>query len=394
MDEQTDYAHEVISMETRFGNLACPPEHRARGYTAADIEGNVYGGNRNYCAIPGSTYRSVQFNNIWQLSIVYASGATQPVYCLEKGVKGPQGEAYRSRPISQCLSGSTPQQQARVLWILANGYPAITAAQLFACAGVDQASAPALNDNDAYAAVQVAVFSVFNPPADKESSWQFTDCTTGAIHEKSARLQKTVAYLYESAVERAGVRGAAAEARNAQSLSCCVPPTGCESVTVGSATLYNCGPGQLSRACGKVLYGPLMVCAAEMFELSICETQPDGSRCGFITLSDACGGQIYEVASGQEFYLAFPPQAGCTCLQLSLMVNRTEASVAVLCDLDPQIHLQAVGAVPIIRAVKDCECLHICYNPPPCEKEYKHHKPPCDAPKPRKGGMKTMKGYR
>ena len=166
-------------------------ENVGMDYVGNDVEGMVAGGNRNFCAKPESAYRSIAFGDMWQFDITYAGGGEQMAYCMEKGVRGPQGSPYPSMPLADCLPNLTEAKTRQINWVLANAFPAIGHEAMFEKAGVDASLAPALNADDAYAAVQVTLWSLINPPKDRESGWRFIKCVGGGIHPKSARLKQT-----------------------------------------------------------------------------------------------------------------------------------------------------------------------------------------------------------
>ncbi len=343
-------------------------------YIGNDVTGTVDGGSLNYCMIPGSAYRSVAFSNIYQFHITFQDGSTQMVYCMEKGVRGPTGDPYQSMPITNCLPNITPSQSNLLAWIIANSYPAVSPQQLFQAAGVSGAANPALNENDAYAATQVALWSVFSPPGDTGNGWQFLDCTTGAVHPKSDRMRQITAYLYTQAQQRAP--GMAVMPEQGRTPSKGFIPSCCRCVEIGGAVLMDCGADDMRCACGKWLYGPLMVKSGVPFELCIAPLCEPLCLPGFITLADACGNPIHKPRACQEFYIAFPQKTPHTCFQLSIGVQRTIVTVAILCNTDAPPHLQTVSAVPRISTRSDCASLCVCFAPPCCAEKCCVEPPP------------------
>ncbi len=106
-------------------------------------------------------------------------------------------------------------------------------------------------------------------------------------------------------------------------------PGDCATMSAGSATLYNCAANAPRLACGKALFGPLMVRSEAPFELSIKEPVPAPGRRGFLTLTDACGQQIPMPVSGQEFYLALPTGAPASRYRLTLSSGGDSSAVEI-----------------------------------------------------------------
>lgn len=335
------------------GRRPCARDNMGMDYIGTDLRGIVSGGNQNACAIYQSAYQSGAFENIFHFDIVYEGGQEQPVYCLEKGVRGAQGSPYQSAPVSQCMGQLTRDQMAGINHVLANAYPAISMEEMFVCAGVNPKAAPELTNEDAYAAVQVAIWSIIDRPENTEEGWRFYDCVSGALHPKSARLKQTVESLYRAAQQ---------DAMRPQ------PPValgaGCRCVQVSDAVLADCGPGEMREVCGKVLYGPLMVRAPRAFELAIEPLCPSWRPNGFITFVDGCGRAIESPASGQEFYLSFPRGTPASCYRLTMTVPRTVVTVAVLCNTDAPPRLQAVAAVPEQSTQQVSGSICLCFAPP------------------------------
>lgn len=338
-------------------------------YTGTDITGNVFGRTNSYCRIPESAYHTVAFDGMWQFWITRPDGTSEPVYCMEKGKRGPDGEPFHSVPIAQAMPSLTQRQISRIAWILANGYPANAPAELFQRAGVDALATPQLNSDDAYAATQVALWSVINTPQDPSVGWTFLDCVTNQVHPKSDRLKRTVNHLYNGSI----TMGLADGGNGAEPRGACVAATGCcRKVCVDGAELTDCGSLEtLREACGKLLYGPLMVQACASFDLRIKPVCEGTGPCGFITLADACGNPIQAPGSGQEFYIAFPPSTPVSCYQITLSVAKVAVGVVMLVSDDPA--LQVVG-MTLERSCKLEEAsLCMCFAPPACC-------PPCPKP--------------
>ncbi len=112
-------------------------------------------------------------------------------------------------------------------------------------------------------------------------------------------------------------------------------PGDCTAMTAGVATLYNGASNAPRRACGKVLYGPLMVLGDEAFALGVREPVPALGRRGFVTLADGCGNQIPMPISGQEFYLSCPEGAPPSRYQLTLVSGGDSATLELAIGTEP-----------------------------------------------------------
>lgn len=323
-------------------------------YSGRDITGMAYGASNSFCDFPASAYRTGAFAGIWKFSIVQ-NGASKVAYCLEKGVRGADGNPYASVSVEESSVPLTQRQQMRIAYILTNAIPVISAGQQFANAGVSSSQAPALDENDAYAAAQVAIWSVINEPADRQTGWSFYNCSDGEPHPKSDRLRAAIAYLFDQSEIYANTRPEEPAAE--------VPPC-CKFASVEGATLLSCAEKHMRMECGKWLYGPFMVRSNAPFSLfltPICE--PECMR-GFITLTDACGSAILTPAAGQEFYVAFPPSIEASCYQMSIAVAQTIVDVVIMENTDAPPHLQTLIFTPRCRQTLKSAALCFCVAPP------------------------------
>lgn len=342
-------------MIIRFMEQApCAADNAGIGYIGTDIVGTATGGSQSFASVPGSTYRSALYADIWLFTITYQDGTTEPVYCLEKGLRGPNDDLYQSTSMEQALPYATPEERQRLMQVLANGYPAVSPQQLFLCAGVDASAPPALTWEDAYAATQIGLWSVFNPPTNPEMDWQLLDLGTGQLHPKSARIAQTVAYLYEGANQEGSTTS-----ETDQSLG-----SNCRTAQIGGANLIDCGSYINHPQCAKMLYGPLMVVSSVPFHLSMSPLCEQNCAPGFITLTDACGNQIQAPESGQEFYLAFPPNMPACCYQLVLEIERRTVTVITFKSLENTVQMQAIGATGRSGIRKESTSLCVCLVPP------------------------------
>ena len=104
---------------------------------------------------------------------------------------------YQSQTFETLFPDATERQKQMLAWILANAYPTVSASQTFNLVGVDDTAAPPLDNNDAYAAVQVAIWVLLGQISPSEAV--FLNCSDGAAHPKSDRLNQTVLRLIEMA---------------------------------------------------------------------------------------------------------------------------------------------------------------------------------------------------
>ncbi len=173
----------------------------------------------------------------------------------------------------------TRQQVHQIHWILLHSYPSISAAQLFANAGVSQGDPPVLTEGDAFAATQLAIWGV---PFDN-NDFTVQDCLTNLLHTKSARIAQVATYLLANA--------------RALGNEPSPPPAICIHTT--SVTLGLLG--------GVEVIGPYAVLSEEpqMVALALISNLP------FATLVDAMGTPISTIVTGASFYVRVPMDACC-----------------------------------------------------------------------------------
>jgi TQXA domain-containing protein len=144
-------------------------------YTDTDLTGTATGDPevRSYCSLPStseSRYRldRPDHNQIFQFRLTQG-GTTRYAYCLDKFADGPYNDVpYESAPFETIFPAATARQKQMLAWILANTFPAVTAGQTFQLTGTDAAASPVLDDNDAYAAVQIAIWVLLGQIAPSE----------------------------------------------------------------------------------------------------------------------------------------------------------------------------------------------------------------------------------
>ena len=179
---------------------------------------------RNYCDLPqteASRYHldMPDHQYIFQFQST-VNGVTKFAYCLDKFADGPYNDVpYQSAPFETIFPNATARQKQMLAWIMANAFPVTTAHQTFALAGVDDSASPPLDDNDAYAAVQVALWVLLGQI--NIDAVQFLDCSTDAQHPKSARLRATVLRLLELSGQYADSVLSPLPPTAANSPSCC-----------------------------------------------------------------------------------------------------------------------------------------------------------------------------
>ena len=169
-------------------------------YEGSDITGTVDGnaGPESYCDLSytsASRYRlnREDHNQIFQFFLT-SQGNERLAYCLDKFADGPYGDVpYQSTTFESLFPNATARQKRMLAWILANAYPTVNTSDTFALVGVDDKASPALDDNDAYAVVQTALWVLLGQIAPDEV--RFMDCATGGTHHKSARLRAAVLKL-------------------------------------------------------------------------------------------------------------------------------------------------------------------------------------------------------
>ena len=158
-------------------------------------------------------------------------------------------------------------------WVLANAYPSISADETFALAGVDPSATPALDNNDAYAVVQIAIWVLLGQISPNEV--YFLDCSTGAVHPKSDRLRAAVMNLLEKAGSYSDTASQPPIPANTSSgsssggtacsgnlscgsrklIECCNKGTVPSDTAVPYLIFQGC-PDQVRCVCGRLLIGP------------------------------------------------------------------------------------------------------------------------------------------
>ena len=345
-------------------------------YTGTDLTGTATGDPevRSYCARPDTEASRYRLNRDDHNQIVRftftANGTTGPAYCLDKFKDGPYGDVpYQSQTFETLFPDATERQKQMLAWILANAYPTVSASQTFNLVGVDDTAAPPLDNNDAYAAVQVAIWVLLGQISPSEAV--FLNCSDGAAHPKSDRLNQTVLRLIEMAGNFADTAaqpaysyppGTGASCCRQEFIYCCntgtIPSNPSESYLV----FHGC-PSEIRNVCGRLLVGPFSlrssltgtpVLTIETF----CNCGEDFSA----SFMDFCGNPITSPAVGQEFYIALRLVHNAMCFRVNASLSGTVTRV-VLMDptAETTLNYQPIGATledyPVTTTASICVCI-------------------------------------
>ncbi|MCL2811298.1 MAG: thioester domain-containing protein [Clostridia bacterium] len=362
-------------------------------YAQGALLGSASGTQGNYCAVfPQSAYYTKSFQNIWQFSFTPDGQSKRAAYCIQKGKTGPvHGDRrYRSVDVAHALPDTTATQRIQLAWLLQHVYPAISVAEQFNEASVNASSTPTLDENDAYAAAQIAIWSVFDPPDPANpDGWRFFACGTETIHPKSERLEQTVASLYRRSLE------AAQEIM--QPLPC--DGSGCRVASIpGIACLEVCGDQAMMQGPNGWLFGPLRVYARQPFTLSIKASCAEEAPSAPPVLVDEAYAPISAPSSGQRFYISFPQNVWANCYHLTLRTVPSDVCAVVMQDMEEPDRMQMLGITAESKgkgeATTVCFCSYapiacpecpVCPEPPtkrPAFKKRSHYFaricPPCE----------------
>lgn len=323
-------------------------------YPGTDLTGTATGDPevRNYCSLPSTTESRYHLdrpdhNNIFQFRLTQ-NGTTGFAYCLDKFADGPYGDIpYVSAPFESIFETATERQKQMLAWILANTFPTVSAAQTFALAGVDPTANPPLDDDDAYAAVQVALWVLLGQIAPDEV--YFLDCTTDEAHPKSARMRAAVLRLLELAGEFADSAAVPAPPKAANQncckntgIDCCNTGEIPSDVSVPYLVFSGC-PNELRTVCGRLLIGPFRLQSGLTGQPSItieplCTCQDDFSA----VFMDFCGNSIETPSIGDEFYLAVRTMKDYICFTLGASFT-TDVTRVVTMKPESSPNYQPIG---------------------------------------------------
>ena len=300
-------------------------------YSGTDVSGTV-GGNpsvQSYCGLDytaASRYRldRPDHNQIFQFFGNILGSQNKLVYCLDKFADGPYNDVpYESRPFETLFPGATERQKEMLGWILANTFPAVSAAATFALAGVDPTAAPVLDNNDAYAAVQVSLWVLLEQIALDEVN--FLECTSGETHPKSERLRITVLELLRLAgqfvdnetLPEISITHTEPCCGLTSFFSCCNNSTLPSDGSSPYLVFANC-PNEVRTICGRLLIGPFRVSSSFAGQPTI--TVTPFCNCGedySVSFMDFCGNPISNPVIGQEFYIAIRTCKRFSCFTIT-----------------------------------------------------------------------------
>ena len=322
-----------------------------------DLTGTATGDDevRSYCALPSteaSRYRldRADHNQIFQFRWTL-NGVTGMTYCLDKFADGPYNDVpYESAPFETLFPNATERQKQMLAWILANAYPAVSAGETFALTGTDPQASPILDDNDAYAVVQIAIWVLLGQIAPDEV--YFLNCSSDTQHPKSVRLRAAVLRLIELAGSFADSVASPAPPTPASHLCCCKKSlidccnTGRVPSTANTPYLVFKGcPDELRTVCGRILIGPFTLQSnfigqpnIEIEPLCVCQ---EGFSSAFM---DFCGNIIENPSIGQEFYIAVRTIRDYICFAVKASFKGTITRVITMRPTSTALNYQPVGS--------------------------------------------------
>ena len=326
-------------------------------YSGTDVSGTV-GGNpsvQSYCGLDytaASRYRldRPDHNQIFQFFGNILGSQNKLVYCLDKFADGPYNDVpYESRPFETLFPGATERQKEMLGWILANTFPAVSAAATFALAGVDPTAAPVLDNNDAYAAVQVSLWVLLEQIALDEVN--FLECTSGETHPKSERLRITVLELLRLAgqfvdnetLPEISITHTEPCCGLTSFFSCCNNSTLPSDGSSPYLVFANC-PNEVRTICGRLLIGPFRVSSSFAGQPTI--TVTPFCNCGedySVSFMDFCGNPISNPVIGQEFYIAIRTCKRFSCFTITASFTGNITRVITLEPQSTALNYQPIG---------------------------------------------------
>ena len=344
-------------------------------YSDRDISGTV-GGNpsvESYCSLDytsASRYRLNRddHNQIFQFFGNLLGSTNKPVYCLDKFADGPYNDVpYESRPFETLFPAATERQKEMLGWILANTYPAVSAAATFALAGVDPNASPALDDNDAYAVVQTALWVLLGQIAPDEV--YFLDCADDNEHPKSDRMRAAVLALLKLAGDYVDAEPDVPVPSLTPNDQCCTGDCGikcCNKSVLPTDTtapyfIFKGCPDEVRTVCGRMLIGPFRILSSfdgrpEITVTPFCSCREDYS----VTFMDFCGNPISDPVIGQEFYIALRTCGKYACFTVKASFTGTITRVITMEAQSTALNYQPIGTsfddVQIGQEAELCVC--------------------------------------
>ena len=352
-------------------------------YTDKDISGTAGGnpGVESYCALDytsASRYRLKRedHNQIFQFFGNILGSTNKPVYCLDKFADGPYNDVpYESRPFETLFPAATERQKEMLGWILANTYPAISADATFELAGVDAAASPVLDKNDAYAAVQIALWVLLGQ-IDLDEVY-FLDCTSGETHPKSDRMRTAVLEILRLAGEYVDSEPELPVLSPLSKPGCCGDRSVmncCNRSTLSAERgapyfVFQGCPDEVRTVCGRLLIGPFRVLSSFSGQPKV--TVTPFCSCGedySVTFMDFCGNPISNPVIGQEFYLALRTCSKFVCFTVTASFSGTITRVVTMEAQSTALNYQPIGTsfddVQVNLQAEVCVCVE--YPVPDC----------------------------
>lgn len=327
----TDTAGENMCTRLGTANQACLNMNPFITESSTDVTGIAgSGGNWSYCArqdtqasrymlqMPGNQGVLVKID-ITRNDTIY------PAYCIEKGVTAPDGLPYQSAPFSELMPGYTDAQKNMIGWTLANGFPIISSAAMFDCAGVDWQAEPVLDDSDAYAVVSTAIWGILQQISTDQM--RFVNCSGDGLHPKSDRLRaaalslmtRASAYVQQppgAAAQNSAVRHCGEDA----CISCCMEAS--DALEGQPYICFHGCPHDIRQLCGRLLVGPFQVASSFSGQIHITARPVCVCADGFsASFADFCGNPIDYPKAGEEFYLLLHARQRCFCFHLTATVT-------------------------------------------------------------------------
>ena len=348
-------------------------------YSGTDLTGTATGDAevRNYCALPYTSASRYQLdrpdhNNIFQFQRTI-NGVTEKAYCLDKFADGPYNDVpYESAPFETIFASATERQKQMLAWILANCYPAVSAQATFELTGTDYAASPVLDDNDAYAAVQVALWVLLGQIAPDEVN--FLECSSTEQHPKSVRLRATVLRLLELAGEFADDTANPAPPVSANTAGCCTdnPIDCCNTGTIPTVSnkpylVFKGCPDEVRTVCGRLLIGPFMLQSGftgkpviTVEPICVCQ---EGFSASFM---DFCGNKMDAPSIGDEFYIAVRTIKDYICFTVRASFTGTVTRVVTMNPTGTGQNYQPIGTtfedVQVNLEASVCVCASVPRN--------------------------------
>jgi len=334
-----------------------------------------------YCVgaeFAGSRYHlNRDFSSNFQQYFALLDGVNIPAYCVDKDIAGPSGEIFQSAPMAEILSGSALNVQYALAWILSNAYPAVSGAATFALAGVDFSG---MDDNDAFAAVQIAIWRLRGGITRLEST--LIDCDTPDISPKSARINTVVDALLTQALaygDTAAASTAAALLPSQAQISGCAPvaafsqncPIQCCNLTPAPpnpadpfVTFSGC-PFVLREECGRLLVGPFIMQTNVSGAVSVTVSQ----SCGCVDYFDArfadfCGAPTTAPSADGEFYLSILSSAASFCFEITATISTTVTEVNFLHNISTAENVQGLGTARLAVPFSSSSVMTVCIQLP------------------------------